>query len=114
MKQASAAAVSPLGDDTRDSAARRRAQNPRYAALEKKLELSLAIADLSILHRTRQNLTQKQLAQRMGTSEAAISRLESGFQNPTLETLSKLAQALGGHVKIDIEFADKEEAAVKA
>jgi transcriptional regulator with XRE-family HTH domain len=44
----------------------------------------------------------------MGTSETAISRLESGFQNPTLETLSKLAQALGGHVKIDIEFATEE------
>jgi transcriptional regulator with XRE-family HTH domain len=96
-QQLPAPAASPLGEDPRVSAGRRRARNPRYAELEKKLELSLAIADLSILHRTRQNLTQKQLAERMGTSETAISRLEAGFHNPTLDTLHKLAQALGGH-----------------
>jgi transcriptional regulator with XRE-family HTH domain len=38
----------------------------------------------------------------MGTSISAISRLESGFHVPSLETLRKLAEALGGRVKIDI------------
>ncbi len=62
----------------------------------------MAIADLVILHRTRARITQDELASRMGTSVSAISRLESGFHVPSLETLRKLAEALGGRVKIDI------------
>jgi ribosome-binding protein aMBF1 (putative translation factor) len=94
--------TSPLGDDARSAAARRRAASPVYAALEKKHEVALAIADLVILHRTRTGLTQEVLAERMGTSVSAISRLESGFHVPSIETLRKLAEALGGRVKIDI------------
>jgi ribosome-binding protein aMBF1 (putative translation factor) len=80
-----------LGDDPRVSVNRRR-QNPRCAAIEKKMEIACAIACLSIIHRTRKNLTQKQLAERMKTGVTAISRLESGSHNPTLETLGKLAE----------------------
>jgi ribosome-binding protein aMBF1 (putative translation factor) len=94
--------VSPLGQDAGTAAARRRASDPKYAELEKKYEVALAIADLVILHRTRTGLTQEELAARMGTSVSAISRLESGFHIPSLETLRKLAAALGGRVKIDI------------
>ena len=95
-------AVSPLGQDARQAAARRRASDPRYVELEKKHEVALAIADLVILHRTRTGLTQEELATKMGTSVSAISRLESGFHVPSIDTLRKLAGALGGRVKIDI------------
>jgi ribosome-binding protein aMBF1 (putative translation factor) len=94
--------VSPLGRDARQAAARRRASDPKYADLEKKHEVALAIADLVILHRTRTGLTQEELASRMRTSVSAISRLESGFHVPSIDTLRKLAGALGGRVKIDI------------
>ena len=94
--------VGALGQDARLAADRRRTSDARYAALEGKHELALAIADLAILHRRRSGLTQDALARRMGTSVSAISRLESGFHAPTIETLRKLAVALGGRVKIDI------------
>lgn len=94
--------VSPLGQDAKQAAARRRASDTKYAELEKKHEVALAIADLVILHRTRTGLTQQDLASRMGTSVSAISRLESGFHVPSIETLRKLAAAIGGRVKIDI------------
>lgn len=94
--------VSPLGQDAKQAAARRRGCDPKYAELEKKHEVALAIADLVILHRTRTELTQEELASRMGTSVSAISRLESGFHVPSIDTLRKLAGALGGRVKIDI------------
>ncbi|HEV3156405.1 MAG TPA: helix-turn-helix transcriptional regulator [Candidatus Baltobacteraceae bacterium] len=80
---------SPLGDAARDAASHRRTRDPQYAALEKKYEVALAIADLVILHRTRKRFTQEELAERMGTSVSAISRLESGFHVPSMETLRR-------------------------
>jgi len=106
--------VNPLGQDARQAAARRRASDPKYAELEKKYEVALAIADLVILHRTRTGLTQEELASRMGTSVSAISRLESGFHIPSLETLRKLAAALGGKVKIDIVDIESPKKHVKS
>jgi ribosome-binding protein aMBF1 (putative translation factor) len=94
--------ASPLGQDAQRAASRRRASDQKYAELEKKHEVALAIADLVILHRTRAGLTQDALASRMGTSISAISRLESGFHVPSIETLRKLASALGGRLKIEI------------
>ena len=46
------------------------------------------------------DLTQEALAERVGTSKAAISRLESGRHAPTAETLRKIARAFGGHLVI--------------
>ncbi len=94
--------VSPIGQSASAAAARMRRTDPVYAALEKKYEVSLAVADLVILHRTRHGMTQQELASRMGTSVAAISRLESGFHLPSLDTLRKVAAAIGGRVKIEI------------
>ena len=94
--------TNPLGQDAKQAARLRRASNPKYAELEKKHEVALAIADLAILHRTRKGLTQENLASRMGTSVSAISRLESGFHVPSLDTLRRLAEAMGGRVRIDI------------
>jgi transcriptional regulator with XRE-family HTH domain len=48
-----------------------------------------------IARRIRYGLTQAQLAERMGTSVPAISRLESGQHRPNLETLEKLGHAFG-------------------
>lgn len=102
VRKASQQRMSPLGSEARDLAARRRAADSKYAELEKKHEVALAVADLVILHRTRAGLSQEELANRMGTSVSAISRLESGFHVPSLETLRRLAAAFGGRVKIDI------------
>ena len=48
-----------------------------------------------IARRIRYELTQDQLAERMGTSVSAISRLESGTHRPNVETLEKLGDAFG-------------------
>jgi len=45
--------------------------------------------------RTRQHLTQEQLAERSGLSYKFIGEVERGLGNPTLVTLSQLAEALG-------------------
>jgi transcriptional regulator with XRE-family HTH domain len=48
-----------------------------------------------IKHRLAQGLTQKELAERMGTSHSAISRIESGQHATSAETMRRLAAALG-------------------
>ena len=40
-------------------------------------------------------LTQVELADRMGTAQPAIARMENGGVRPTLDTLEKLAKAVG-------------------
>lgn len=48
------------------------------------------------------NLTQEQLASRIGTQKSNISRLESGNYNPSLDFLSKLAKGLGKEIHIEL------------
>jgi len=98
--------VSPLGQDAKQAAARRRASDTKYAELEKKHEVALAIADLVILHRTRTGLTQQDLASQMRTSVSAISRLESGF-HPGIGLLrgaQRLCRANNSRLRASLEF----------
>ena len=50
-------------------------------------------------------LTQAQLAERLGTTQSAVSRLESGVQTPTLDTLYRLAEVLSVDFTISPEGA---------
>jgi transcriptional regulator with XRE-family HTH domain len=52
--------------------------------------------------RTEANLTQAELARRMGTTQSAIARMEGGGTRPTLETLEKLAGAVGGELVVGV------------
>lgn len=51
--------------------------------------------DLVYRLRTEAELTQAELAERMGTTQSAVARMEGGGVRPTLETLEKLAVAVG-------------------
>jgi transcriptional regulator with XRE-family HTH domain len=52
--------------------------------------------------RTEAGLTQAELAERMGTTQSAIARMEGGGVRPTLETLEKLAAAVGGELVVGV------------
>lgn len=56
------------------------------------------------IHAARQmaELSQRELARRMGTSQAAIGRLESGRVGATLTTLQRAATALGLELSIEL------------
>ena len=47
-------------------------------------------------------LSQRDLAARMGTSQAAVARLEAGGVGATLTTLHRVAAALGLELNIDL------------
>ena len=48
------------------------------------------------------NITQAELASRIGTQKSNISRLESGNYNPSLDFLSKLAKGLGKEIHVEL------------
>lgn len=52
--------------------------------------------------RERAGLTQAQLAQRAKVSQPAIAQLEDPESNPTVETLQKVARALGAELSITL------------
>jgi transcriptional regulator with XRE-family HTH domain len=74
-----------------------------YDALAEEFEL----ASLLIEARTHSHLTQAELAEKMGTSQSTIARLESGKAKPTLATLRRLAKATGMQLKISLEPAPR-------
>lgn len=52
--------------------------------------------------RTEAGLTQGELASRMGTTQSAIARMEGGGTRPTLDTLEKLATAVGSELVVGV------------
>ena len=56
-----------------------------------------------IQYRNDLGLSQQELANMVGTKQSAISRLETGDYNPSIEFLNKVANALGKKVRIMIQ-----------
>lgn len=56
-----------------------------------------------ITARLKKHMSQKDIAEKLGTKQSAIARFESGSVNPSLELLQKIAQALNLKVKIQFE-----------
>ena len=64
---------------------------PRYAVISE-----------VIAARLKKGLTQKDVAEKLGTKQSAIARLEGGNINPSLEFLQKIAQAMGYSLNIHL------------
>jgi DNA-binding XRE family transcriptional regulator len=57
--------------------------------------------------REAQNLTQVELAQRLGVSQNRISRIEHGdVERSQLDTLRKYVEAVGGRLRVEVELDD--------
>ena len=66
-------------------------------------DIDAEVRDLVISARGAANLTQKQLAQRSGVSQANISKIENGNYQPSLSTLKRIAGALGKRLVVSFE-----------
>jgi len=62
-----------------------------YEALKPKYDM----VRMLIVHRSKLGMSQKELAEIIGTKQPAISRLESGDSNTTISTLFRVTEALG-------------------
>jgi ribosome-binding protein aMBF1 (putative translation factor) len=86
--------ASPIGTPVADASGRRRRRDSAYRTAQDGLAPYEGIARFVIMRRSELGLTQEQLAERMGTSHSAISRIESGQHRTSVATLERLAQAL--------------------
>lgn len=75
-------------------------KNSRVKAEYDRLQPEFAVIQAVLDARRNKRLTQKELADRIGTKQSVISRLESGRANPSVRFLKKLAQALNSHLEI--------------
>jgi len=69
------------------------------------LEQEFAIASELIRARARAGLSQMELAERMGTSQSAIARLESGQTLPSTKTLLRFAEATKSKLELRLSAA---------
>ena len=69
-----------------------------------RLRLAHRITEL----REKSGLTQAQLADKVGTTQAGISRLENpNYRNYSLTTLEKVAAAVGARLRVELEEPSK-------
>lgn len=80
----------------------RKAKNSKIKAEYDKLQPEFALIDAMINARKQRGLTQVALAEKIGTKQSVISRLEIGRANPSVAFLKKIAQAL--QTRLEIRF----------
>jgi len=78
-------------------------KNPKlkeyYDEVGRQLDASYRLLQL----RKKQKMSQGTLAKKLGTSQAAVARMESGNQNFSLKMLGKIADVFGKKLKISFE-----------
>ncbi|MBU1159672.1 helix-turn-helix transcriptional regulator [Patescibacteria group bacterium] len=67
-----------------------------------KLGPQFALIEIIIKKRIEKGITQKELAQRIGTKQSSVSRLESGAYNPSFSFLKKIASGLDAKLKVSL------------
>ena len=80
---------------------RRKARDPEFRRAWEGGQAEADFRHAVVAARLAAGLSQKELAACMGTSQAAIARLEAGTYHPRIETLLKLAAAL--HVAFEVD-----------
>lgn len=73
------------------------------------LEPEYDIINAMIKARKEKGLTQKQLSELTGISQADISRIENGTRNPSLEIIKRLATGMGMRLKLEFIPVSKVE-----
>lgn len=75
-------------------------QNPEFKKEWDENELEYQLMMMILKARNEQNLTQSELAERIGIRQSNISRIEKGQALPSISTLCKIARGLGKRLQI--------------
>ena len=74
-----------------------------YEALEPEYNIIQALIDA----RKQQGITQKELSEKTGITQADISRIENGSRNPSLAMMKRLAAGLGMTLKLEMKNSER-------
>lgn len=77
--------------------------DPEVKRLYDEMQPEYDLIDKIIAKRIEKNLSQQDLAKKIGTGQSAISRLESGNSNPSLKFIQKIAKALDTKIVISVQ-----------
>lgn len=77
-------------------------RDPDFVEELETLEAAFQVTRLRVLR----GLTQEQLAERVGTQQSSISRLENGKQTPSLAFLKRVAKSLDARLEIVLRPID--------
>jgi DNA-binding XRE family transcriptional regulator len=77
-------------------------KEPKFRKEYDALEPEFALARELIGARSKAKMSQAQVAKRMGTSQSAVARIESG-RSPSLTSLRRYAKAVGRKVEIKLK-----------
>jgi ribosome-binding protein aMBF1 (putative translation factor) len=100
--------ASPIGTTHRAGSRRRAERSSVYREELQRLAPYEGLARIVIARRQVLGLTQRELAERVGTSHSVISRIESGQHPASVTTLRRLAVAFETHLVIG--FSDEPDA----
>jgi len=78
-------------------------RNPEVRREYENLQPKYAVISAVLDARIKRGITQRELADRVGTTQSAIARFESGTGNPTLAFLRKVSHALGKEIKVTVK-----------
>jgi predicted transcriptional regulator len=79
--------------------------DPEFQREYAKADAEFAVIESLVRARAAANLSQAELARRIGTTQSAIARLEGGGVSPSLATLRKYAEATGTKLEINLVSA---------
>ncbi len=78
-------------------------KDPAYVSAYDSLEEEFALAAALIEARSKADMTQAEVAEAMGTTQAVVARLESGRNMPSTRTLQRFASATNTRLRISFE-----------
>lgn len=81
-------------------------KDPAFREEYERADEEYALAEAMVRARTAANLTQSEVAARLGTTQSAIARLEGGRLSPSVRTLRRYAEATGMRLTVGFERAD--------
>jgi transcriptional regulator with XRE-family HTH domain len=79
--------------------------DPEFRAEWERTALARAVAVAIVRYRGEHDLSQRELAQRLGMKQPQVARLELGEVNPRVDTLMRIAAHLGIELTIDVRPA---------
>jgi ribosome-binding protein aMBF1 (putative translation factor) len=88
--------------------------DPEFRAEWERTALGRAVAVAIVRYRAEHDLSQRELAERLGMKQPQVARLELGEVNPSIETLMRLASELKIEFTIDVRPVARRAARRKA